>query len=165
MFRLLFLLVGLLALAAPAHAQQAQLYCRQADGGAFVPVQPGQPCPVALVPSSSSAVAIASVVSTSAEASHVIKAAAGNLYSAYAVNLTSTPGYVLIFDATSAPVDGAVTPLDCAPLPASGSASVNYRSGPPKRYATGVVVVVSSGASCFSKVSGTITAFISGDVQ
>lgn len=165
MFRLLFIAVGLLALIAPAHAQQAQLYCRQVDGGAFVPVQPGQPCPVTLVPSSAAAVAIASVVSTSAKATHVIKASAGNLYSAYAVNLTSTPGYLLVFDATSAPVDGAVTPLDCAPLPASGYASVNYRSGPPKRFATGVVVVVSSAATCFTKTTGTITAFMSGDVQ
>jgi hypothetical protein len=165
MSRLVLIILGLLFMAPAAWAQQAMLYCRQADSGAFVPVQPGQPCPVTLVPSSSSAVAIASVVSTSAEASHIIKAAAGNLYSAYAVNLTSTPGYLLVFDAASAPVDGAVTPLDCAPLPASGSASVNYRSGPPKRFATGVVVVVSSAATCFTKTTGTITAFISGDVQ
>lgn len=165
MFRLLFLLVGLLALAAPAHAQQAQLYCRQADGGAFVPVQPGQPCPVALVPSSSSAVGIAQVVSTSAEATHVLKASAGNLYNVYATNLTATAGFLVVIDATAAPVDGAITPLACAPLPASGGASINYLGGPPQVYSTGIVAVVSSAATCFTKTTGTITAYISGGVK
>ena len=147
-------LAGLLALAAvgwggDAVAQQAQLYCRQADNGAFVPVQPGQPCPVtiaagtaiigsvsinqtirgvtngvAVAPTSAAGVAITSVVTGAGASSQVLKASAGNLYSAYATNLTGTAGFLVIINATSAPVDGAITPLACVPLPANGVASI-----------------------------------------
>jgi hypothetical protein len=190
-------LAGLLALAAvgwgagPADAQQAQLYCRQANGGAFLPVQPGQPCPVtiaagtavigsvaidqttpgvtngiAVAPSSAAGVAITSVVSPSAEATRVLKNAAGNLYSAYATNLTGTAGFLVIVNATSAPADGAITPLACVPLPAGGVASINYAPGPAQRYSTGITAVVSSATTCFTKTtSGGLTAFIGGAVQ
>lgn len=165
MFRLVFVALGLLALMAPAHAQQAQLYCRQVDGAAFVPVQPGQPCPMAVVPSSSSSVGIAQVTSASAEASHVLKATPGNLYNAYAVNLTSTAGFLVLLDATSAPADGAIVPIACAVLPASGSAAISYIGGAPQVFATGITAVVTSATTCFTKTTGVITAFISGGVK
>ena len=189
-------LAGLLALAAvgwggDAVAQQAQLYCRQADNGAFVPVQPGQPCPVtiaagtaiigsvsinqtirgvtngvAVAPTSAAGVAITSVVTGAGASSQVLKASAGNLYSAYATNLTGTAGFLVIINATSAPVDGAITPLACVPLPANGVASINYGPGPVQRYATGITAVVSSATTCFTKTtSGGLTAFIGGAVQ
>jgi hypothetical protein len=109
--------------------------------------------------------AITPVVSAAAESSHVLKASAGNFYSAYATNLTTTAGFLLIFNATSAPADGAVTPLACVPLPASGNGSINNKPGPYQVYSTGITAVVSSAATCFTKTTGVITAFISGDVQ
>ncbi len=105
------------------------------------------------------------VVSGSAESSHVLKNAAGSLWSVYASNLTGTAGFLQVFNATSAPTDGAVTPLECVPLPANGVASLNFNSGPPGTYSTGITAVVSSASTCFTKTTGVITAFIRGSVQ
>lgn len=174
--------------AVPAQAQQAQLYCRTANGGAFVPVQPNQPCPVtiaagtaligtvaidqttpgvtngiAVAPSSAAGVAITSVVTSAGASSLVLKASAGNLYSTYATNLTGTPGFLVVVNATSAPADGAITPLACVPLPANGAANINYAPGPAQRYSTGITAVVTSATTCFTKTtSGGLTAFIGG---
>jgi hypothetical protein len=105
------------------------------------------------------------IVSTSLEASHVFKAAPGILYSSYASNLTGgTSGNLLILNATSAPADGAVTPIVCVPF-SGGVASANYADIPPASFTTGIVAVVSSATSCFTKTTGTLTAFISGMVQ
>lgn len=131
-------------------------------------VQPGNtqnttPWLTAGAPSGIAGVAITPTVTAAAANNHVLKASAGNLYSVYATNLTATAGFLLVLNATTAPADGAVTPLDCIPLPASGNASINYDI--PARYSTGITAVVSSGASCFTKTTGTITAFIKGAIQ
>lgn len=107
---------------------------------------------------------ITSVVSAAGEASHVFKAAAGTLFTACAVNLTTTPGYLIVLNATSAPVDGAVTPLDVAPLPGSGSGCVTYNPAQGRTYSTGITAVVTSAATPFTKTTGVITAFINGGV-
>lgn len=148
--------------ASPATGQQAQLYCRQVDGGAFVPVQPGQPCPMVVIPSGSSGGAIVPVSSASATNSLVIKASAGNLYGVYAVNTTATNGFLLVFNATSAPADGAVVPLACVSLAGNSTASIAYDGSAPARYGAGITAVLSSGANCFTKTTGVITGFISG---
>ncbi len=118
-----------------------------------------------ITPSSSSSVGITPVVSASGESSHVLKASAGNTYSVYATNLTATQGFLLLLNATSAPADGAVTPLACAPLSPNGVASLNYAPGPPGVFSTGITAVVTSAVTCFTKTTGVITAFISGSVQ
>ncbi len=116
-------------------------------------------------PSSATTVGITPIVSGSAEASHVLKASAGNLYSVYATNLTATPGFLVVLNATSAPGDGAITPLDCVVLPASGTAVINYNPGPPAIYSTGITAVVTSATTCFTKTVGVITAFMKGAVK
>ncbi|HUA56958.1 MAG TPA: hypothetical protein VMB81_32540 [Candidatus Sulfotelmatobacter sp.] len=126
---------------------------------------PGTTNGVAIAPSANAGVGITPVVSTAAEATHVLKASAGNLYGVYATNLTATAGFLVVLNATSAPADGAITPLACVPLPANSFGSINYAPGPPAVYATGIVAVVTSAASCFTKTTGTITAFIGGAVQ
>jgi hypothetical protein len=121
---------------------------------------------VAIAPSSSSSIGIPSVVSASAEASHVLKASAGNLYSVYADNFTATAGWLAIINSVSAPTTGSsITPLECVPLPASGSASINYNPGPPSVFPTGITALLTSAANCFTFTSGTITGFIKGSVQ
>lgn len=156
---------------------QSQLYCRQSATGPAVPVSPDNPCPVKLegggdviggawiTGTTDAAGAITSVVSPSAEATRVLKASAGNLYSVYATNLTATAGYLVVVNAISAPADGAIAPLACVPLPGNGIASIDYAPGPAQRYSTGIVAVVSSASTCFTKTTGTITALISGAVQ
>lgn len=103
-------------------------------------------------------------VTAAAANNKVLKATPGMLFSVQAVNGTATAGFLLLFNATSAPVDGAVTPLACAPLPASGSVSVVYTPRP-AAYNTGITAVVSSGANCFTKTTGVITGFIGGTVE
>lgn len=130
----------------------------------FITNGPTAPASVAPAPTALSTLGITSVVSASGEATHVLKASAGNLYSAYATNLTATAGFLLILNATSAPADGAVTPVECVPLPANGSASISYAGGPPAQFATGITAVVTSAVTCFTKTTGVITSFIKGSI-
>jgi hypothetical protein len=109
--------------------------------------------------------AVTPVVSSATEATHVLKASAGNLFSVYATNSTSTGGFLVVINATSAPADGAITPLDCAFLPANGTAAISYNPGPPVAYSTGITAVLTSAATCFTKTTGTITGFIHGQTS
>lgn len=120
---------------------------------------------VTFAPSSSAAIGITPTVSGSAGSGLVLKATPGNVYAAYATNHTSTSGYLVLLNATSVPGDGAITPLACAALSSNGSASINYAPGPPGVYSVGIVAVVTSASTCFTKTTGTITAFIGGSVK
>lgn len=109
--------------------------------------------------------AITPVVSASLEASHVLKASAGNVYSVYASNLTGgAAGFLVLINATSAPVDGAITPLACAPF-SGGVAQINYAGLPPAVFSTGITAVVTSATTCFTKTTGVLTAYLSGMVK
>lgn len=120
---------------------------------------------VNIKPNSSAAIGITPVVSGSGEASHVLKNGAGNLWSVYATNLTATTGFLVVINATSAPADGAITPLACVPLAGNSVASLNWAPGPPAVFSTGITAVVTSASTCFTKTTGVITAYISGAVQ
>lgn len=91
----------------------------------------------------------------------VVKASAGNLYG---LNVTSgaAAGFVMIFNAVSAPADGAVTPARCIPLAASTGIELNYRALP-MAFTTGITVVFST-TGCFSKTASA-TAFIAADAK
>lgn len=120
---------------------------------------------VSIIPSADTTGAITSVVTGAAANNLVLKASAGNLYSVYATNLTSTAGFLAILNSTTSPADGAIAPLECAPLPANGNASINYNPGPAARFSTGITAVITSAATCFTKTTGVITGFIKGSVQ
>jgi hypothetical protein len=103
------------------------------------------------------------VVSASAEASHVLKNSAGNLLS-LTVTIGATSGYLMVFDATSAPSDGAVTPKFCRYVKSdgtSGATSLAWLN--PLVFASGISVAFSS-TGCFTKTASA-TAFFSGQVQ
>lgn len=156
-----------LALALPASAQ-SPVVIEQPAAGTSQPVYPitsSNPLPTFSSAGAGTLFGISPVVSGSAEATHVLKATAGNLYSAYATNLTATAGFLVILDATSAPSDGGITPIECVPLPGNATAGVNYASGPAGTYVNGIVAVVTSANTCFTKTTGTITAFIHGLVK
>lgn len=105
-------------------------------------------------------------VSAAAENNRLLKTGAGTFCGAAAVNLTSTAGFLMVFfGVLTAPADGAVTPNECVTLPASGSASIPYGAGQGVPFSVGAVAVVSSGAGCFVKTTGTITALLRGLVQ
>ncbi len=134
-------------------------------GGGTVPSLGTGILGTALAPTAAAAAGITPVVSTSLENSHVLKAGAGNVYSVYAAALTGgTSGFLVLLNATSAPVDGAITPLAIAPF-SGGVAIINYAGLPPGVFSTGITAVVTSASTPFTKTTGVLTAYISGMVQ
>lgn len=125
-----------------------------ATGTAANPATTGVVSEVQL-PSSAAAAAIAPVVSSATEACHVMKAGAGNFYSLTATNGASA-GWVLIFDATAAPADGAVTPKWWATLAANSTLDKQWFS--PLRFATGMTVCFST-TGPFTKTASATAAF------
>lgn len=113
-----------------------------------------------LVPSSFPATPI---VSAAAEGSHILKASPGCLLAAY-ITTGATAGLLMTFNSTTVPADGAVTPINCVPVPATSSNFLNFAPQPPEWYSTGIVIVFSSGTNCFNKAASA-TAFIHGIVQ
>jgi len=111
-------------------------------------------------PSPAPAAGITPVPSAAVESSHVFKASAGNLY-AYQVTTGASAGYVMIFNATSAPADGAVTPVKCVAVGAASTVGVSMN--PPEAFATGITAVFST-TGCFTKTASA-TAMFSGDVK
>lgn len=111
-------------------------------------------------PSPSSNTGLVPVVSSAAEGSKVLKASAGNLY-AYQVTTGAAAGYVMLFNATSAPADGAVAPVKCVAVPATSTVGVTV--SPPEYFSTGITAVFST-TGCFTKTASA-TAMFSGDVK
>lgn len=102
-------------------------------GGAVV--GPANPMPV-------SKPAVGSVFSTTYEGSHVIKAAPGTLYGIQ-MNAQQS-GWLLLFDATTVPVDGAVVPRKAYQYSDAVSNTLLIHFDPPLAMQVGVVVVFSS---------------------
>lgn len=133
-------------------------------------VQPGNtpnttPWLTTNTPSAASGAGLTPVSSSALAANTVIKASAGNLYS-FEVSADSTLSgaawWIMIYNATSAPVDGAVTPLKCYAM-ASGTTSYGAAFPTPAAFSTGITIGVST-TGCFTKTAST-HAFISGDAQ
>lgn len=117
-------------------------------------VTPTNPLPVtAGLASTSSAI---KPIQASAASSLVVKAASGVLYAFTAINSTGSQAWVEVFNAASAPSNGATTPgtssgniVLCRELP-SGSATspsqFTYGSAgePPISFSTGITIMVSS---------------------
>lgn len=78
---------------------------------------------------------------TAVASSKVLKASACNVYS---INCTAgaSAGFVNLYDATTAPVDGAVTPVLSFPVAANANFFINFNY--PVRCATGAVVAFST---------------------
>ncbi len=117
-------------------------------------------------PSAAAAAGVAPVSSTALEANRVIKASAGNLYSFEVMadsTLSAAAWWILVFNATSAPADGAVTPAKCYSLP-SGATGASYGfASVPLYLGTGITISAST-TGCFTKTASA-HAFISGDAQ
>jgi hypothetical protein len=112
-------------------------------------------------PTSSTSFAITPGSSSTTEGSHVLKSSAGNLYSVYCL-AGSTAGFLMTFNATSAPADGSVTPVECIPVAANQYASIDF-GDLPDAYSTGIVAVFSTTGPVTKTVSA--TAFFKWRVQ
>lgn len=109
-------------------------------------------------PSALSADGITPITSTTVESSHILKASAGNFYGA-CVTTGAVAGFMMVFNLTSAPADGAVTPVEWIQLAANSTACLSYGSGPPNAYATGITLVYSS-TGPFTKTASATAAFV-----
>lgn len=104
-----------------------------------------------------------SVASSALAANLVVASAAANLYS-FTVSADSTlyasDWFLMAYDATSAPADGAVTPKLCYQI-ASGTRSVTAAFPNPIAFTTGIVLGVST-TGCFTKTASTHASFMQG---
>lgn len=108
-------------------------------------------------PSGAAASGLAPVATSAVGSNTVVKASAGTLYG-FSGNSTVN-GFFMVFNATSAPVDGAVTPTKCYPYVANTPFGASFY--PPVYLSTGITIVFST-TGCFTKTASA-TAFISGD--
>lgn len=111
-------------------------------------------------PTDSAGAALTTTATAAVAGSLVLKASAGNLYG-YNVVAGATAGYLMIFNSTTAPADGAVTPLVCVAVAAN--ASVDRSFDIPRRFTTGITMVFSTTGPFNKTVSN--TAFLAGAVQ
>lgn len=104
----------------------------------------------------------APIISAAAESSHVFRAGPGALIDAY-VTTGAAAGYVLIFNLTAAPSNGAVTPQDCVAVPANTTASLATMDQPPEWFTVGITAAFST-TGCFTLTLSN-TAFFHGRVR
>ncbi len=79
--------------------------------------------------------------SSAAEASRAFKTSAGTLYSIYVT--ASSAGFLMVFDATTAPADGPVTPVDVIQCASNATTVLDY-TATPLPFVNGLVAVFSS---------------------
>ncbi len=158
-------LLALLASVTLATAQTNVTVNYKSSATAATQVSPTNPLPVTTsAPSGGSGT---THTQTAALASNlVVNAAASSLYG-FQVSADSTLSaaawWIMIFDATSLPNDGSVTPAKCYALP-SGATSASYDfSSSPAAFTIGVVIGVST-AGCFTKTASS-HAFIGADYK
>lgn len=109
--------------------------------------------PVISNPSAGTAAGLTSVQSSAVETSHAIKASPGNLYDfnvSADATLSAAVWEVMIFNATSPPSAGAVTPVKCYQVPA-GTTSVSGAFPTPLFMGTGISITVSTATTCFTQ--------------
>lgn len=113
------------------------------------------------VPTSTAAAAITPSVTSAAGSNQVVCGAACNLFG-FSVTSGASAGTVYVFNATSLPSNGAVTPVKCYQIAATSTIGVTFT--PPIRLSTGATIGFGTGTNCFSLTAST-TAFISGDAK
>lgn len=110
---------------------------------------------------------VLTTTSSSALAANLVVNAAASKLASFTVSadttLNAATWYVMLYNATSAPVDGAVTPVKCYVMP-SGTTSFSAAFPNPISFSTGVVIGVST-TGCFTKTASTHALFISGDYR
>lgn len=121
---------------------------------------------VSMVPQTGAAFGVApSASSTQSETKHVFCTVSCNLYSVEAT-IGTTAGFILVYNLTAAPADGAITAstlIHCWQAPANSSVVRDFRNMP-EFYSVGVAVAFSTNASCLTQTLGSALYF-AGDVK
>lgn len=117
----------------------------------------------AATPHSAATASLTPAVSAAVTGGVIYKASAGNLYSV-SVTAGASAGFLLMFNSTTIPADGAVTPQQCIPVAANAMATWEAVSGGvPERFTTGIVGVFST-TGCYTKTISP-TAFLRAKFQ
>lgn len=119
------------------------------------------PVPTFAQPSNLAAYGVTPVTTATAASSKLIKTGAGNLYG-FEVVTGASAGYVMLFNATTLPANGTVTPFKVFGQVAA-NATVAVLFNPPIHFTTGMTIGFST-TGPFS-LTASATAFISGDAQ
>lgn len=90
--------------------------------------------------------------SGAAEGSHVLKAAPGCLLSVYVYN-SGAAAFLMLFNSTTVPADGAVTPVECVPVGSASYQFINFAPQPSEWFSVGVAAAIST-TGCFTKTVG-----------
>lgn len=105
-----------------------------------------------------------SPITTAALAANLVISNAASTLHSFDVSADSTLSgaawWVMVYNLTAAPADGAVTPTKCYALP-SGATNISGAFVAPITFTTGIVIGVST-TGCFTKTAST-HAFISGE--
>jgi hypothetical protein len=130
--------------------------------------QPNYSTPVGTYPTpqTASTAGIAEGASTSVESGHAIKGSAGMRYDIQ-VTAGASAGNLMIFNSTTVPGDGAVTPVRCVSVGANTTVDIGASGDPPSYHSTGISVAFSTpagSAACLTKTASA-TAFFSWKVQ
>lgn len=104
--------------------------------------------------------AVAPVATTAAVSCQVAKSSAGSLLAS--TLYSSVSGWFLVFNATSAPADGAVTPIEFLRYP-TADVTMGYSASPPLAAGTGITICFSTTGPYTKTASATAT--ISAKVQ
>lgn len=102
------------------------------------------------------------VFSAASETGHVLKASGGNLID-LEVATGAAAGYVMVFNSTTVPVAGAVTPVMCFAVPVTGNIVYQPAPGLAEAFNTGISAAFST-TGCFTKTDSA-TAFFHARVQ
>ena len=94
-----------------------------------------------------------SIVSTSLEGSHVLKASPGCLLSGYVYN-AGAAAFLMVFNSNTLPSNGAVASIECVPVAAASYQYINFAPQPPEWYSTGITMAISTGADCLHLTVG-----------
>lgn len=116
------------------------------------------PFPTSTTPNSLATSAPTSTQTATATGSLIAKASAGNCYGFNAVSGASA-GYLMLFDSTTVPADGTVTPKKVYVMAANSSLGLHWDV--PRRFGTGITAVFSTTGPFTKTISA--TAFISVD--
>lgn len=170
MTRILFAILALVFLSLPVSAQLAGLRIVNACGAPNTQSYPLMSIDLNgnLCVGAASENGISPAIAGAAASNVVLKNAPGTLFGAYAVCTAAC--YLMVFNATSAPADGATTAgtasgnlQDCVPIAANGTNGVNYAPGPGESFSVGITAVISSTA-CGTKTSSAV-GFIHGSAR
>lgn len=175
LFRTLLVIALAALIVAPAMAQQSVLpysVTGTTSTGQLItaPVSASAPFPVILPATGTPSTVVIGPNTYSASAAlaanQIVKGSAGTLYSfdvAADTTLQGAAWWIMIYDATTAPADGAVTPVKCYAMPSGTTSFSATFPGGGVSLLTGIVIGVSTNG-CFTKAAST-HAFISGDYR